>query len=74
MGLPAKDPKQYLTVMTSRKTVLHIGQLRILNFMLFFRGRDHIIVAAKDSSSLEIKIRNKHKQLVIHRREEQELR
>ena len=52
IGLPAEDRKQYLLVMTPRKTVLHIGQLlvRILNLMLFFRGMEHTIVVAKDSS------------------------
>ena len=51
-GIPAEDGKQYLLVMTPRKAVLYIGQLlvRILNFMLFFRGIEHTIVAAKDSS------------------------
>ena len=49
MRLPAKDGKQYLLVMTLRKTVLYIGQLRILKLMLFFRGRDHTNPAAKDS-------------------------
>ena len=46
----AKDRKQYLLVTTPQKTVLYIGQLGILNLMLFFRGRDHTIIAAKDSS------------------------
>ena len=43
IGLPAKD----LLVMTTQKTVLYIGQRRILNLMLFFRDHDH---TAKDSS------------------------
>ena len=42
--------------------------------MLFFRGRDHPIVAAKDSSCLDVEIRHKHNQLVIHHEEEQELK
>ena len=42
--------------------------------MLFFRGHDDTIVAAKDSSCLDVEIRNKHNQLVIHRGEEQELK
>ena len=33
--------------------------------MLFFRGRDYTIVSAKDSSSLDVEIRNKHNQLDI---------
>ena len=54
--------------MTPRKTVLYIGQLlvRILNLMLFFRGIEHTMVAAKDSSGLDVEIRHKHNQLVIH--------
>ena len=40
--------------------------------MLSFRGRDHTIIAAKDSSWLHVEIRNKHNQLVIHHGEEQE--
>ena len=32
--------------------------------MLFFRGRDHTIVAAEDSSWLDVEIRHKHNQLV----------
>ena len=51
-----------------------IDQLRILNLMLFFRGRDHAIVTAEDSSSLDLEIRHKHNQLVIHHGEEQELK
>ena len=74
IGLLAKHRKQYLLVMTPRKTVLYIGQLRSLNLMLFFRGRDHTIVAAKDSSLLDMEIRNKHNQLVIRHGEEQELK
>ena len=50
-----------------RKTVLYIGQLlvRILNLMLFFRGIKHTIVAAI-TGRLDIEIRHKHNQLVIH--------
>ena len=29
IGLPAKDPRQYLLVMTPQKTVLYIGQLKL---------------------------------------------
>ena len=67
-GLPAEDRKQHLLVMTPRKAVLYIGQLpvRILNLILFFRGIEHTIIAAKDSSWLDIEIRHKHNQLVIH--------
>ena len=42
--------------------------------MLFFRGHDHTIVAAKDSSRLDVEIRHKHNQLVIHHGEEQKLK
>ena len=42
--------------------------------MLFFRGIEHTIVAAKDSSWLDVEIRHKHNQLVIHHGEEQELK
>ena len=38
------------------------------------QSRDHTIVAVKDSSWLEVEIRNKHNQLVIHDGEEQELK
>ena len=42
IGLSAKDRKQYLLVMTPRKTVLHIGQLRILNLnVILQRSRIH---------------------------------
>ena len=60
--------------MTPPKTVLHLGQLRILNLILFFRAREHTIVAAKDSSWLDVEIGNKHNQLVIHDGEEKELK
>ena len=46
--------------------------------MLFFRGRDHNIVAAKDSSLLDLDIRNKQPTFLpfpgIHHGEEQELK
>ena len=58
----------------STKNCSHLGQLRILNLVLFFRGREHTIVAAKDSSSRDVEIGNKHSQLVIHHGEEQELK
>ena len=46
IGLPVEVRKQYLLVMTPRKTVLHIGQLlvRILNSVLFFRGIQHSVL------------------------------
>ena len=60
---PCKRPQTVPACCDSRKTVLYIGQLRILNLMLFFRSRDHTIVAAKNSSQLDLEIRNKHSQL-----------
>ena len=65
--------KNVFAIMCLRSLQL-IWRPGLRNLILFFRVRDHTIVAAKDSSWLDIEIRNKHNQLVLHHGEEQELK
>ena len=60
-----KSLKNVFATMCLRSLQL-IWRLGFRNLMLFFKGRDHTIVAAKDSSRLDVEIRNKHNQLAIY--------
>ena len=41
------------------------SQKKLLNLMLFYSGRDHTIIAAKDSSWLDVENRAKHNQFIM---------
>ena len=38
---------------------------KLPNLMLFYSGRDHTIIIAKESSCLDVEIRSKHNQFIM---------